>query len=114
MKNEKVIWDIILIINIDKNKFKYRLEMKKGETNEKFKTIYEGNDKEYLINDLLNNQKYEIRICILYEDIIGPWSDIHKFITDKFDSIILSESSYEETFIEKIIEWYGNKKYELL
>ena len=116
MKNAKIIWDIddINNINIDKNKFKYRLEMKKGETNEKFKTIYEGNDKEYLINDLSNDQKYEIRICILYEDIIGPWSDIHKFQTDKFDSIILSESSYEESFIEKIIEWCGNKKYELL
>ena len=36
------------------------MKMKKGETNEKFKTIYEGNDKEYLINDLLiKNMKSE-------------------------------------------------------
>ena len=36
MKNAKIVWDIddINNINIDKNKFKYRLEMKKGETNE--------------------------------------------------------------------------------
>ena len=113
----KVIWDIDDINNIyvDKNKIKYRLEIKKGEEpNEKFKSIYEGNKKECFINNLSNGQKYEIRICILYEDIIGPWSDIHKFLFHTFDSVILSSSLKGNELLYKIKEWCGDKKYELL
>ena len=116
--NVKVKWDIddINNIHIDKNKIKYRLEIKKEEeTNEKFKSIYEGNKKECFINNLSNGQKYEIKICILYEDIIGPWSDIHKFLFNRsLDSAILSSSQKGDELFEKIREWCGNKKYELL
>ena len=100
--------------NLDLNKLQYRVEIRKEEKNEIFKIVYEGNNKEYLLEKLSNGQNYELRICLVYEGITGQWSDIKKFKTSKFDSIILSESEKEEQFLEKIVEWCGNKKFELL
>ena len=106
--------DNINIINIDKNKIKYRVEMRKE--NEKFKSIYEGNNTNYLVNNLIKNTNYEFRICSIYNDLNGEWTEIQKIKTLNYfiDSIILKESKRENEFIEKIIEWTGYNKFELL
>ena len=60
----KVYWkmDDINILNIDKNKIKFKIEIRKDNTNDNFNKIYEGNEMNYLINNLDINTNYEIRI----------------------------------------------------
>ena len=71
ISNIKICWNIdnINIINIDKNKIKYKLELRKE--NEKFEKIYEGNETNYIINSLSSNINYEFRICSFYNDLIS-------------------------------------------
>ena len=115
--NFKLLWEIddINIINIDKNEIKFHVELRKENNNEKFIQIYEGNKPEYLVENLTKNTNYEIRICAVYNDLIGSWSQIQKIKTDDFNSDILKkESHYEKKFLEKIYEWCGCKRLELL
>ena len=67
--------------NIDKNKIKFRIEIRKSNSNEEFEQIYEGNENKFVANNLNLETKYEIRICSLYNDIISNWSDIQKIKT---------------------------------
>ena len=110
----KMTWDIdnINILNIDKNKIKYKIELRKE--NEQFKSIYEGNEKYYNVDKLKSNTNYEIRICSIYNDINSTWSEIKKIKTDKFDSILLNETNRCDEFLGKIYEWTGGKNMELL
>jgi len=74
----KVYWkmDDLNILNIDKIKFK--IEIKKEDSDDNFNKIYEGNEMNYLINNLDSNTNYEIRICSFYNDINSIWSEIKK------------------------------------
>ena len=85
-------WDIdkINIINIERNKIKYKVEMRKE--NEKFIKIYEGNNNKFLINNLSLNNNYEVRICALYNDLIGPWSQIKKLNLNELFNIVLKDN----------------------
>ena len=110
-------WNIdeINIIKIDKNKIKYRVEIK--EEKEKFKIVYEGNKNNCSINNLKRNTNYEIRICSLYNNLIGLYSQIHKIKTldiENIDSNILKESNKNNELLGKLYEWIGNKKMELI
>ena len=114
--NLKVFWkpDDINILNIDKNKIKYKVEIRKDNKKEKFVQIYEGTNTNYLIDNLIKNTSYEIRICSVYNDIMSNWTEIQKVKTKDFDSIILRESQKENEFFKKIMEWSGYKSMELL
>ena len=48
--------------NIDKNKIKFRIEIRKSNSNEEFEQIYEGNENKFVANNLNLETKYEIRI----------------------------------------------------
>ena len=54
------------------------------------------------------------KICTIYNDLIGQWSDNCKVQTTDFDSVILRQSKQEKKFLEKIFEWTGFKRMELL
>lgn len=75
-------------MNVDVNKIKYKVEMRKS--NDEFNEVYEGNNLNCLINDLEYGTDYEFRICSNYNGKIGPWSDIKKVKTMDFDSNILN------------------------
>ena len=107
-----ITWKIddINILNLDKNKLKYIVEMRKD--NEQFSKIYEGNDNNYLAQNLISSTEYNIRIASKYNNVIGEWSQIYKVITN--DSIILRESNQEKKLMGKIKEWIENKKLELI
>jgi len=111
-----IYWKIDNInnINIDKNKIKYKVEMRKE--NEKFIKIYEDNNNNCYIDNLEMNTNYEFRICLIYNNIIGEWSQIHKIKTLNIvdDSNILKESKRENELIEKINEWIKIKRMELI
>ena len=79
-----------LILNIDKDKIKYNVELKKE--NEQFKQIYEGKNNECNINNLDLNTNYYIRIRSSYDNIKGEWTEEQKIKTF-IDSI-----PYIETF----------------
>ena len=98
--------------NIDNNKIKYIIEIRKE--NEKFNKIYEGNNKNCILNNLSINTNYEFRICSFYNDSYGKWSEIKKVKTNDIDSNILKESKREDEFIPKILEWSGYKRMELI
>ena len=107
-------------INIDKNKIKYKLEMKTEKGKDDFVEIYEGFDNNYLIKNLKENTNYEFRICCSYKDLIGKWSEIKNEKTLSFDSFILNDSNIinesirKNEFLKKIYEWIGKQKTELL
>ena len=113
-----IIWDIdnINLINIDKNKIKFKVEIKEKAENklEKFKEIYQGENNNYIIDKLKRNTSYDIRICCFYNDLIGDWSEIKEVKTLIIDSLILSQSNRKEEFIKKIYEWTGYNDMELL
>ena len=112
-----VIWDVnnININKIDKNDLQYRIELREKIKGEKFKQIYEGNKKEFLIEELKKNKTYDIGIYSFYEDLISPiiykTFDSLKLI---IDSKILSESRRQEEFLDIIYQWCGYSKYDLL
>ena len=56
-------------INIDKNKIKFIIEMRKNK--EQFVKIYEGNNTNYSVNNLNHKTIYEFRICSYYDDNIN-------------------------------------------
>ena len=70
----KIFWNIdnIKNININKEKIKYKVEIKKE--NEKFIKKYEGNNINCLIENLTENTEYEVRIGSFYNDI-EAWSE---------------------------------------
>jgi len=114
--NLKVNWKIddINILNIDKNKFKFKIEIRKENSDDNFNKMYEGNEMNYLINNLESNTNYEIRICSIYNDIYSIWSDIKKIKTSEYISLILKESKRYDEFIRKIYEWSGCNNMKLL
>ena len=94
------------------------MEIRKEDSNEKFIEKYEGKDSNCIIKDLNENTNYEIRIRSFFNNIESDWSNIHKIKTAAFDyncdSIILDESNRKKEFLQKIYEWSGYKKMELL
>ena len=114
--NFKLFWNIddINLINIDKNKIKFRIELRKDDKNQIFKTVYEGNDKNFQIQNLIKDTVYEIRICSVYNNLVGFFSQIKKVKTNNSVSKILDESGREKEFLEKIYEWCGYKSMELI
>ena len=114
----KIFWKIdkINLINRDDKQIKYRVELRRENKNEKFKQAYEGNNSNCLIENLKRNKNYEIRICCVYGNLIGLWSEIQKVKTSKYDcdSIILEESGRKNEFSEIILKWCGFSGMELL
>ena len=110
----KINWNIddLNLLNIDKNKIKYKVELREENGNEQFKSIYEGNNKYCTIDKLKSNTNYEIRICSIYEDIISTWSEIKKNKTE--ESLLLNETKRSDEFLQKLFEWTGGKNMELL
>ena len=107
-----IFWEIENINNFDNNNLKYLIELRKE--NDKFNKVYEGNNKNCLLENLAYNTNYEFRICSSYNNSNGNWTEIQKIKTNEFDSIILKESKRENEFISKILEWSGYKKMELI
>ena len=116
--NFKLFWKIdnIKIENIDNNQIKFKVEIKETNSDEKFTQVYEGNKDNCLIDNLKKNTNYEVRICSVYNNLIGSWSKINEIKTSLIgiDSIILKESQKGEEYLQKIYEWCGYKKMELL
>ena len=98
--NLKIFWNIdnINILNIDNKKINFIVEMRKENKNEKFIKVYEGNNKNCLIDNLIKNTNYEIRICSKYNELIGIWSKIKKVKTIEIDSIILKDQKEKKNF----------------
>ena len=107
-----ISWNIDNINNIENNKIKYRIEMRKE--NEIFNIIYEEYNNNYSLNNLKINTNYELRICCLYNNIMGEWTQIQKFKTLDLDSVILNECNRKDEFLNKLYEWCKYKKIELI
>ena len=97
------IIDKINIENIDYNKIKYIIEMKRDQ--EKFKKVYEGSDSNYSINNLSKDSNYELRVCSIYEDLIGSWSEIKKINILKYFNV-----SFKDNLKPKHLHLYGGGK----
>ena len=90
INNFKISWKIEDNVNIENKEIKYRIEIRKE--NDKFKLIYEGNNNNYIINNLDDNTNYEIRLCSFYNNIISEWTQIYKIKTKIFNSVILNNN----------------------
>ena len=110
----KISWKIddVNLINIDKKQFKYKIEVKKE--NQKFISVYEGNENNCIIKNLEFESNYLVRICSLYNNIKSNYSKIYNIKTDFIDSIILNKNEKRKEYINKIIEWSGFKSMKLL
>ena len=73
----KILWkiDAIKILNIDKEKIKYRLEIRKE--NENFISLYEGKDRNYIVKNLDYDTNYEVRMCSIYDNIKTDYTQIY-------------------------------------
>ena len=112
-----ILWKIedINLINIDIKEIKFKIEIRKENSKDEWVQIYEGNEYNYLVkNKIEKNTSYEIRICSYYKDIISDWTDIHKVKTNNYISIILNETEKENEYLQKLYEWTGYKKMELI
>ena len=109
--NFQLKWDLEKA-NFENNEIKYKIELRKE--NEKFSKVYEGNNTYCTIDNLNFNTNYEIRICSIYKDLEGEWTKIQKVKTLDFDSNILKQEERGGVFLEKIYEWSGYKKMELI
>ena len=109
-----ISWNIddINILDFNKNKIKYKIELRKE--NGQFHSIYESNNMNYNIAILESNTNYEVRLCITYNNINSNYSSIIKFKTNKIDSILLNETNKYNECLDKIYEWTGGKNMELL
>jgi len=96
----------------DTNEIKYKIEMRIG--SQQFVEVYNGVNNNCFINNLKQNTIYEFKICSIYKENISPWTEIKKFKTNQFDSIILKDSSYINEYIKKLHEWSKSKKMELI
>ena len=63
---------------------------------------------------MLVNTNYELRIGSYNKFSNCIWSEIKKIKTSDFDSVILKKTQRESEFVNKLIEWTGFKKIELL
>ena len=111
----KLEWKLDNLDKFDKNKIKYKVELRElnENINEKFNQVYFDSNINCLITNLKSDTKYEIKICCIYNNIEGEWSEIQNIKTNPL-SIILKESKREKELLEKIYEWSGYKKMELL
>ena len=112
----KLKWSIddLNILDIDNKEIKFRVEIKKENSRDLFKKVYEDKELECLIENLKEGTNYEIRICSIYKDIIGQWSEIKRVKMVDIDSIILSKTNDSHKYLNKIFEWTGYKNLELL
>ena len=112
-----IYWNIddINSINFDKNKIKYQVEMRKKNENN-FKEIYQGKDTNFFTKDLSFKTIYEFRICSIYNDSKGEYSQIKEVETkgESIDSSILLESGKSQEFSKEISEWCECNQFELL
>ena len=108
----KIFWKIddINILGIDNKQIKYKVEIKKANSGEKY--ICEGNNNNCLINNLTKNTNYEIRIACFYDNLIGNWSQIQKVKTS--DINLLNESliiNNDKNKYKIVCDWINpNKK----
>jgi len=109
----KLEWKLDNIDKLDKNKIKYKVELREVNENEKFNQVYFDSNTNCLITNVKSDTKYEIKICCIYNNKEGEWSEIQNIKTDTL-SIILKESKREKELLEKIYEWSGYKKMELI
>ena len=114
--NFKVFWKIDdnKVLHLDKNQIKYNIEIRIENQNDKFIKVYEGDNNNCIINNLKHKSTYEIRICAIYKEIKGNWSELKKVKTKDIDSKILDESENGIEFFEKLYEWIGYKNMELI
>ena len=110
--NLKIYWNIN-DFNNENNQLKFEVEMKEEDKNEKFKKVYEGNNTNYLINNLLPYTSYEFRIRLISNEKYSNWTEIQKVKTS-LDSNILHDNPKQNEFINKILEWTNFKKIDLL
>ncbi len=101
--NLDISWKIENIKNFDKIKFK--IEFRKE--NEEFVKVYEGEKDNYTINNLKNNTNYEIRICSIYNNVNGLWSEIKKLTTKnqlivKFYLILQKKMNFYKKFMNGV------------
>ena len=105
--------------NLNKNQNIFRVEIRKGDPNEKFVQVYEGKENKCQINNLNSDTNYDLRICCVENKIIiSDWTEIKKIKTIKLnlnvDSIILEGSGKKDVFLKKIYSWCGFENMELL
>ena len=118
----EIIWKIdnINILNIEQKNIKFNVEIRKKNSKKKYITVYKGNNNNCLIRNLKNNTNYEIRICSIYNNLLGNWSEVQNVKTLQFDydydcdSNILNGSKKKIEFLKKIFEWTGYSTMQLL
>ena len=115
--NININWKIdnLNILNMNNNNIKFKIELRKN--NEKFSQVYDGNETNFKINNLIENTDYELKICSYYDNLFSNWSEIKKFKTNEkglSDSQILKETKREKEFVNKIYEWTNYNRMELI
>ena len=113
MNSFKLFWKIdnVKIININNNKIKYKVEIRKDNKNEKFTKVYEGQDSNCEINNLNEDMNYEVRICSFYNELQSPWSIIQKIQTGFLIVLFWIDVIIKKNILKKYMNGAGIKKW---
>ena len=117
MNSFKLNWKLQKLNNdfhINHNQINYKVEIKKENSKENYNIVYEGNNNTCLIDNLKKNTIYEIKITLIYNNLISDIKITKNIKTNECDSIILKESKKQEEYLKKIYEWCGYSNLELL
>lgn len=112
----KIKWKIdnLNILNLNNKDIKFIVEIRKDK--EKFSKVYDGNEPNFRVNNLIKSTEYEYRICSYFKDVVSNWSEIKQFKTADYTcpSQILIETKRSKEFLTKIYEWTNYSRLELI
>ena len=114
----EISWEVDKIENLESNKIKFIVEMRKEKENEKYEKVYEGLENKCSVKNLIQNSNYVFKIYSIFNNVhtnlIEEEFELKKIKTLNCDSYILMETNKGNEYLEKLLEWSGYKQMELL
>ena len=106
-----VKWELKCDFEINRNEIKYKDEISESKQ-DIYNKVYEGNNNFCVLENINEKEKYNFRICLIYNDIVGDWvylKDISPLEIFNTESIILSKCNKKIIYLQKLLEWSGYK-----
>ena len=104
-------WKISTSDFLDKNKIKFRVDIKKKD-DKNYEKTYEGADTNCKIDNLKEKTDYEFKLCTLYNNSFNNWSEIYNVRTKESQIIFDNESliiNKNSEYITLLKNWILNK-----
>ena len=105
--NWNVKWELKSDFEINRSDIIYKVEISDSKE-ETYINVYEGNNNFCVLENIDEKKKFNFRICLLFNGIIGDWvyiRDINPLNIFNTESIILSKCNEKIIYLKKLLEW---------